>query len=197
MAVEKVCDQSVIPPLIFQLPPWEGWKRLEEAQSTPVYMYPARVRTSRINTGKWSSVPIYFIESETVNPIRNVVFYIHGAGWVFGSFHTHEKLVRELAVRTDSMIVFPEYSRASEAKYPTTIEQCFYILCHLRELLGDDYPEIDWRTLTVAGDSVGDNMAIAMTLMVKMRCRCREQYTILLCLTHWTRRKHAGLRWMR
>lgn len=23
--------------------------------------------------------------------------FIHGAGWVFGSFHTHEKLVRELA----------------------------------------------------------------------------------------------------
>ena len=42
-------------------------------------------------------------------------FYIHGAGWVFGSFHTHEKLVRELAARTGCVVVFPEYSRAPEA----------------------------------------------------------------------------------
>ncbi|MDO4168192.1 MAG: alpha/beta hydrolase [Eubacteriales bacterium] len=169
-AAEEVCNQSSIPPLIFQLPPKVGRQTLEDAQSTPVCKYPADTCCNQINTGKWGAIPVYFVAPQESNPIRNIIFYIHGAGWVFGSFHTHEKLVRELAARTHSLIVFPEYSRAPEAKYPTALEQCFYILCTLPEILGNCYPDIDWRTLTVAGDSVGGNMAIAMSLMTEMRC---------------------------
>lgn len=169
-AAEEVCNQSSIPPLIFQLPPEEGRQKLEDAQNTPVYKYPADVSVSHIDTEEWGTVPVYFVTPKNTNSIRNVMFYIHGAGWVFGSFHTHEKLVRELAARTNSLVIFPEYSRAPEAKYPTAIEQCFYILSSLPEILGDCYPDVDWRTLTVAGDSVGGNMAIAMSLMTEMRC---------------------------
>lgn len=49
-AAEAVCDQSAIPPLIFQLPPEQGRKVLEEAQNTPVYKYPANISVSEINT---------------------------------------------------------------------------------------------------------------------------------------------------
>ena len=164
-AAEEVCNQNSVPPLIFQLPPEQGRQKLEEAQDTPVYKYPADIRVERIDTGKWGIIPVYFVAPLNDKIIRNVIFYIHGAGWVFGSFHTHEKLVRELAARTDSLVVFPEYSRAPEAKYPAALEQCFCILSSLPNLLKEDYPDIDWNTLTVAGDSVGGNMAIAMTLM--------------------------------
>lgn len=165
---EEVCNQSAVPPLIFQLPPEKGRMRLEQAQNLPVYKYPAGISSRQIDTGKRGSIPVYFVEPQEVDRIRNVIFYIHGAGWVFGSFHTHEKLVRELAARTKSLIVFPEYSRAPEAKYPIAIEQCFFILSSLWEILDGCYPDIDWDTLTVAGDSVGGNMAIAMSLMSKM-----------------------------
>lgn len=168
-AAEAVCNESAVPPLIFQIPPKQGRQRLEEVQSTPVYKYPAIIDVTDVSTGKWGVVPVYFVESQKGIPIRNVIFYIHGAGWVFGSFHTHEKLVRELAVRTDSLVVFPEYSLAPEAKYPTAIEQCYFLLSSLWRLLGRRYPDIDRRTLTVAGDSAGGNMAIAMALMAKMR----------------------------
>jgi hypothetical protein len=33
--------------------------------------------------------------------------YIHGAGWVFGSVLTHDRLVRELAVGAGAAVVFP------------------------------------------------------------------------------------------
>lgn len=178
-AAEKVCDQNAIPPLIFELPPKEGRQKLEEAQSTPVYKWPANISSRMINTGRWGTIPIYFIAPKDVNPIRNVIFYIHGAGWVFGSFHTHEKLVRELAARTHSLVVFPEYSRAPEAKYPIAIEQCFCILSSLWELLEECYPSMDRNTLTVAGDSVGGNMAIAMSLMTKMRGGVKIQKQLL------------------
>lgn len=168
LAAEAVCNQSSVPPLIFQLPLVQGRRVLEEAQDTPVYKYPADISSDCVNTGMWGSIPVYFILPRC-EKIRNVIFYIHGAGWVFGSFHTHEKLVRELSARTDSLVVFPEYSRSPEAKYPTAIEQCYFILSHIKEITGDRFLVPDCTTLTVAGDSVGGNMAVAMVLMSAMR----------------------------
>ncbi len=98
---------------------------------------------------------------------------------MFGSFHTHEKLVRELAARTGSLVVFPEYSRSPEARYPTAIEQCYSILSRLWEIAGARCPALDHDTLTVAGDSVGGNMAIAMALMAKKRNGPKVQKLLL------------------
>ncbi len=165
----EVSDANSKPPLIFQLPPWKGRQVLEEAQSTPVCMYPADISKITVNTGKWGEIPVYIVCPEHISSPANVIFYIHGAGWVFGSFHTHEKLVRELAARTNSVLVFPEYSRSPEARYPVAIEQCYYVLCRLPMLLEEEGIQMDPCTLTVAGDSVGGNMAIAMTFMAKER----------------------------
>ena len=168
-AAEAVCDQSSIPPLIFQLPPEQGRKVLEEAQNLPVYMYPADVSSCQLETGGWGTIPVYFVLPQNSEPVRNVIFYIHGAGWVFGNFHTHEKLVRELAARTNSLVVFPEYSRSPEAKYPVAIEQCYFLLSRIWEITGERCSHLRRETLTVAGDSVGGNMAIAMSLMAQSR----------------------------
>ena len=176
-AAEAVCDQSSVPPLIFQLPPEQGREVLEKAQSTPVYQYPAEISSDMINTGTWGSIPVYFVAPKN-EKINNIIFYIHGAGWVFGSFHTHEKLVRELSARTNSLVVFPEYSRSPEAKYPTAIEQCYFVLSHIREIIADRFSVDGQAALTAvdgqaaliaAGDSVGGNMAIAMILMAEQR----------------------------
>lgn len=167
-AAEAVCDRSSVPPLIFQLPPEQGREVLERAQDAPVCRYPADIASIEADTGNWGTVPVYLVTPQGHAP-RNAIFYIHGGGWVFGSFHTHEKLVRELAARTGSLVLFPEYSRSPEAKYPTAIEQCYFILSHLWEVVGDRCPDLDPDTLTVAGDSVGGNMAVAMALMAKER----------------------------
>lgn len=167
-AAEAVCNQSSVPPFIFQLPPEQGRKVLEKAQDAPVYKYPANISSDCIRTGIWGSIPVYFI-APVGEEIRNIIFYIHGAGWVFGSFHTHEKLVRELSARTNSLVIFPEYSRSPEAEYPTAIEQCYYIFSHLKEIIKDRFSIANGFSCTVAGDSVGGNMAIAMVLMSSMR----------------------------
>lgn len=165
----EVCNASAKPPLIFQMPPWKGREVLEEAQNTPVHMYPADVTSIVVNTEKWGEIPVYIVCPDHITSPANVIFYIHGAGWVFGSFHTHEKLVRELAARTDSVVVFPEYSRSPEARYPVAIEQCYNVLCKLPSILEKMDIQMNPCTLTVAGDSVGGNMAIAMTIMAKAR----------------------------
>lgn len=164
----EVCNQSAIPPRIYQLPPEEGREILERAQDSPVFKYPAQIDTMMFQTGDWGKIPLYVVKPEG-RCTENVIFYIHGAGWVFGSFHTHEKLVRELAARTGCIVVFPEYSRSPEARYPAAIEQCYSVLCKLEEILLHMGKKMNCRTLTVAGDSVGGNMTIAMALLSKYR----------------------------
>lgn len=173
---EALCRESDTPPFIFQLPPEQGREILEKAQDAPVYKYPAEISARRVHTGRWGEIPLYLVRPGSQGPIKNIIFYIHGAGWVFGSFHTHEKLVRELAARTDSLVIFPEYSRSPEAKYPTAIEQCYFVLSNLQGILQTwdnieslGIPATICNNLIVAGDSVGGNMAIAMVLLAKER----------------------------
>ena len=166
---EQVCIENAKPPLIFQIPPEEGRKRLEEAQDTPVYMYPADIRVLLVTTNGWGCVKVYCVIPKNLCGTPHLIYYIHGAGWVFGSFHTHEKLVRELAARTNSIVIFPEYARSPEAKYPTAIVQCYDILCQLPSVLKQIECEANLETLTVAGDSVGGNMATIMTILSKQK----------------------------
>lgn len=164
---EAVSNASMQCPRIYQMPPAEGREALEKAQDEPVEMCPAKIGKQMVQTRSRGRIPVYIVEPEHVENPVNVIYYIHGAGWVFGSFHTHEKLVRELASRTGSIVVFPEYDRAPEAKFPVAIEQCFAVLCMIPQLLEQKGFFVRQDTLTVAGDSVGGNMAIAMALRAK------------------------------
>lgn len=168
-AAEAVCDVAAKTPRIYQMPVKEARATLEKMQDTPVYLYSAQIEKRIVSTGAWGQIPVYLVIPTAPKKTVPVIFYIHGAGWVLGSFHTHEKLVRELAARTGCIVVFPEYSRAPKAQYPVAIEQCYHILCRTAGMIAQEGLRMQAETLTVAGDSVGGNMAAAMTLMAKCR----------------------------
>lgn len=168
-AAEKVCIESAKPPLIFTLPPEKGREVLNTVQNAPVYKFPASISNCRVDTGNWGEITVYLVKPENLVGTANIIFYIHGAGWVFGNLHTHDKLVRELAARTNSIVLFPEYSLSPEAKYPTAIEQCYETLCMVPEIAKQMNLSVNFSTLTVAGDSVGGNMAAVMTILAKKR----------------------------
>ena len=166
---EAVCEQSAVPPLIFQLPPTQGRNVLEDAQNTPVCMFPAEISRLHMSTRGWGEIPLFVVTPKPPAQLRHVILYLHGGGWVFGSFHTHEKLIRELSARTHSLILFPEYTRSPEAKYPVAMEQCYYLLSHMYGLLQSWNPAFCSLPLTVAGDSAGGNLAIAMAFLSRQR----------------------------
>lgn len=165
----EVCRANSKPPLIFQLPPWKGRMELEQAQSTPIAMYPADVRHIMVDTGKWGEIRVYTVAPKHTPCSGNVIFYIHGAGWVFGSFHTHEKLVRELSApdrfRSDISGIHP----IAGSKISDGDRAVLFRAGTSGRAGGADGFAFRPGTLTVAGDSVGGNMAIAMTLMTKYR----------------------------
>ena len=92
---------------------------------------------------------------------------MHGGGWVLGNAGTHDRLVRELAVGTNAALVFVEYDRSPEARYPVAIEQADTTA---RWIVQKGHTQgLDGSRLAVAGDSVGGNMTAALTLLAKQR----------------------------
>jgi acetyl esterase len=86
---------------------------------------------------------------------------------VFGNDHTHGRLARELALGVGAAVVFVNYSPSPEARYPVAIEQVY---AAARWVAGNGADHgLDASRLAVAGDSVGGNMAIALTLLAKER----------------------------
>ncbi|MEU0255772.1 alpha/beta hydrolase [Streptomyces sp. NPDC006184] len=155
------------PPYLFDLPPAEGRKAVDEVQSGAVDKPPADEEWITVPGGPTGSVRTRVVRPAGVTGTLPVILYIHGAGWVFGNAHTHDRLVRELAVGARAAVVFPEYDLSPEARYPVAIEQNFTVARWIVEQ-GADHG-LDAARIAVAGDSVGGNMAAALTLMAKER----------------------------
>jgi acetyl esterase len=96
-----------------------------------------------------------------------VILYLHGGGWILGSWITHDLLTRRLAVGANAAVAFVGYSRAPEARYPTQIEQCYAAAQWIVEQgAGGGF---DATRIAVAGDSAGGNMSTVLALMAKRR----------------------------
>jgi acetyl esterase len=163
-AAQAFAEATDQPPYLFQLPPAEGRKAVDGVQDGPVEMPAADIETLTDIPG----VPeVRIVRPAGATGTLPVIVYIHGAGWVFGDFHTHERLVRELAVGTGAAVVFPEYDRSPEARYPVAIEQSYATAKWVAEHGAEK--KLDTTRIAIAGDSVGGNMTAAVTLLAKQR----------------------------
>ncbi|WP_433825943.1 alpha/beta hydrolase [Actinoplanes sp. CA-015351] len=164
-AAQAFAEATAAPPYLFQIPPAEGRKAVDAVQSPAVDVPGTDKETLTIPGGPTGSVSVTVFRPTGVTGQLPVVFYIHGAGWVFGNDHTHDRLARELAVRVGAAVVFPDYSLSPEAAYPIAIQENYaalrWVLAH-----GANHG-LDPARIAVAGDSVGGNMAIALTLTAK------------------------------
>jgi acetyl esterase len=106
------------------------------------------------------------------------ILFIHGAGWVFGDAATHDRLIRELAAQSGAAVVFPEYSRSPEARFPIALEESYAVARWVAEH-GAAYG-LDGSRMAIAGDSVGGNMATVLAMMSKERNGPRFRAQVLL-----------------
>ncbi|MGV9294492.1 MULTISPECIES: alpha/beta hydrolase [Amycolatopsis] len=164
LAFAEATDQ---PPYLFQLPPAEGRKAVDGVQDGDVALAPADIETLTVPGGPNGDVEVRIVKPQGVTGPLPVLVYIHGAGWVFGDFHTHERLVRELAAGTGAAVVFPEYSRSPEVRYPVAIEENYAAVKWVVQNGAEK--GLDTTRIAIAGDSVGGNMTAALTLMAKER----------------------------
>ncbi|MCX4529410.1 MULTISPECIES: alpha/beta hydrolase [unclassified Streptomyces] len=172
-AAQAFADATAQPPFLYELPVADARKALDDLQGGDGVTLPD-VDEEWITAG---GVRTRIVRPRGATGPLPVIVYIHGAGWVFGDAHTHDRLVRELAVGAGAAVVFPEYDLSPEARYPAAIEQIYGVAQWVgREGSGKD---LDGTRIAVAGDSVGGNMSAALTLMAKQRGDVRLVHQVL------------------
>jgi acetyl esterase len=164
---QAFADAAAKPPFLFTLGPEKGRLALEEAQAGQVSKLPVDIEDLMIADGPSAQVALRILRPPHAQAPLPIIVYIHGAGWVFGGKQTHDRLLRELAVGAGAAVVFPEYRLCPEARYPTALEEC-YMVSRWVARRGQEHG-LDVERLAVAGDSVGGNMAAAVTLLSRER----------------------------
>jgi acetyl esterase len=165
-AAQAIADATSKPPFLYEVGVADARKVLDDIQAAAI---------EKLNVDeKWITVPaeVGDVRVRIVKPVGAAdalpaVLYVHGGGWVLGNAETHDRLVRELAVGADAAIVFVEYDRSPEARYPVAIEQAY---ATARWIVRHGVTEgLDASRLAVAGDSVGGNMTAALAILAKQR----------------------------
>ncbi|MBF6546241.1 alpha/beta hydrolase [Nocardia brasiliensis] len=166
-AAQEFVDATSQPPFLYQLAPEEGRKAVDGVQDSPIFKPEIDEEWITVEGGPTGSVRVRIVKPLGVTEPLPVIVYTHGAGWVFGDAHTHDRLVRDLAVGVHAAVVFPEYDRSPEVRYPVANEQSYRVA----QWVSTNGAEkgLDSSRIAIAGDSVGGNMAIALTLMAKER----------------------------
>ncbi|MFC3960997.1 alpha/beta hydrolase [Nocardia jiangsuensis] len=166
-AAQAFVDATSEPPFLYQLDPEEGRETVDGVQDSEIWKPEIDEEWVTVDGGPTGSVRARIVRPKGVAGALPVIVYTHGAGWVFGDAHTHDRLVRDLAVGANAAVVFPEYDRSPDVRYPVANEQSYRVA---QWVVGDGAAHgLDAARIAVAGDSVGGNMAIALTLLAKER----------------------------
>ncbi|MFN8467814.1 MAG: alpha/beta hydrolase [Caldilineaceae bacterium] len=105
------------------------------------------------------------------------IMYFHGGGWMLGDAETHDRLLRELVNATQAAIVFVDYDRAPEARFPVALEQAYFATTWVGEhgaTIG-----VDTSRLAVAGDSTGGTLATTVAMLAGQRSGPRIAFQLL------------------
>ena len=153
---------------IYTLSPEVARDVLAGAQkSASVTLAPTRSEDRTLNVGPKGRTDIRIYRPQSAKGPLPVVIYTHGGGWVLGDRETHDRLVRELTVGANAVVVFVDYDRSPESRYPVAVEESYAVLEYVA-----DHPDefgADATRIAIAGDSVGGNMTAVVALLAKER----------------------------
>jgi len=152
---------------LYQLSVEEARAVLEKLQAQPVQKLPAVEEDVTIPGGPNGQVSVRIVRPAQSRGLLPVIMYFHGGGWILGSKHTHDRLIREIATGTGAAVVFVNYTPSPEAHYPVPIEEAYAATQYMAEH-GAEH-KLDGSRLAIAGDSVGGNMTAAVSLLAKQR----------------------------
>jgi len=166
-AAKEFVEATANPPYLFDLSLVEGRRTVDQVQSSEIKRPDVDVNDATVPGGPSGEVSIRIVRPKGATGDLPVILYTHGAGWVFGNAHTHDRLIRELTAGTGAALVFTNYSLSPEARYPTALEEIYAVLEWIAE--HGVANRLDGSRIAVAGDSVGGNMSAAIALLAKQR----------------------------
>lgn len=102
--------------------------------------------------------------------------YMHGGGWVVGSIETHDGTCRAIANRSGCRVASVGYRLAPEHRFPAAVEDCWTVT---RWASGQA------RSVAVAGDSAGGNLAAVMALRARDAALPLACQVLIYPVTDW------------
>lgn len=141
-------------------------KALNRVQSVKVDKVPSDVIDTSI-PGVYGSVSVRIVRPAGVCDLLPAVIYFHGGGWVIGDKNTHDKLMRDIANSTCAAVVFVDFTRSPEARFPFALEESYSVLEYIWK--NGAALRIDSSRIAVAGDSAGGNMSTVLSMMAMDR----------------------------
>jgi monoterpene epsilon-lactone hydrolase len=132
-------------------------KHLRVAMNRPPLplMMPTGVRLEKQESG-----PLRGDVMRVAHP-RQTVLYVHGGGYVAGHPRVYRNLCSRLAQALTANVYVPEYRLAPEAPFPAALDD---VRAAYEALLADGVPPAQ---LTVAGDSAGGGLTLALLLSLR------------------------------
>jgi len=124
---------------------------------------PATREISKVHDEVVSGIPVRLYEH--AHQPTGVIVYFHGGGWCLGSVPLMDAVARELAFATGTAVVSVEYRMAPEHPYPAALDDSEAVtrwaLANAPSLGASE------RTVMVAGESAGGNLAAAVSLRLR------------------------------
>ena len=166
-------------PQVNQVPVAEAREMYVRGQNlVPLDKKSARIEDHNIPLSSGGNLKLRIFRPEGSSGPLPIVMYFHGGGWVLGDSDTYDYSMRELTNGTGAAVVFVEYSRSPEVRYPVALEECFaateWVAAHGSEL------NLNSSQMAVAGDSAGGNMAAVVCLLAKERGRPQIATQVLI-----------------
>ena len=138
-----------------------------------------RVEDRRI-PGPAGDIPIRIYWPSLVDRQPILVFY-HGGGFRLGGLDSYDPICRELADRSDAIVVSVAYRLAPEHRYPAAVADSYAALAWVHQHAADIGG--DGAQIAVGGDSAGGNLAAVMSL--KARDRAGPPIVFQLLIYPW------------
>jgi acetyl esterase len=124
-----------------------------QAGIMPMPKLPVAIEDRIIPGGPGGEIPIRIVLPDGPHRELPAVMYFHGGGWVLNDKESYDRTVRELAHGASAAVVFVNYTRSPEARYPVAVEEAYaatrWVASNGATL------QLDAARLAVAGDSSG------------------------------------------
>ena len=159
----------------------EARNEASRGQAGNVMKPPADIEDRTIPGGPKGEISIRIVRPKGSTEFPATVMYFHGGGWVLNDKESFDRLLREIANGASAAVVFVEYSRSPEARYPVAIEEAYAATRWVAE--NGLSINVDPSRLAVVGDSSGGNMAAVVTLLAKERGSPKIDFQILFSPT--------------